>query len=92
MRCKQGDIAMIVYSKYSPECLGDIVRCVRFEPGPDGLPAWRIDRKLHNGKQVGPSLKVEGDWWGDETLRPIRGRLGEDEMLRIAGKPVTVEV
>ncbi len=92
MNCKQGDLAMIVYSKCSPELIGSIVRCVRFEPGPTGKPAWRIDRKLHSGKQVRPGLTVEGDWWEDSTLRPIRDQPGEDETLTWAPVPSTVEL
>ena len=88
MNCKQGDLAIIVRSFAGNE--GKIVRCLKFIPS----MKWR--------QKNGPPL-VFDSWetdfttagWGgdvhnkiqDRQLRPIRPTDGEDEMLRIAGKP-----
>ncbi len=84
MNCKPGDLAMIVRSWAGNE--GRIVRCVRFA----GVllwndlgrqPTWAIDPAILNadGELVQECM--------DCQLRPIRDNDGEDEMLRIAGKP-----
>lgn len=87
LNCKPGDLAVIVRSLHRPNCLGKVVKCVRFDPGPKGEPAWRIDRA------VGPVLMVDGigrrgDWWYDKCLRPIRDNDGEDETLQWAPRKV----
>lgn len=89
MRCKVGDLAMVVKS-IGGRNLGKIVRCVRWDgqkwfSNPDG------SRVLDHSWFMGESLTA---WDGtqvavvaDENLKPIRDEDGEDEMLRIAGKP-----
>ena len=89
MNCKQGDWAIVVHSVAGNE--GKIVRCVRLVGnelwvGPDGIAelsaTWELDRHLRN---------FGGDLTNrcmDKQLRPIRDNDGEDEILRIAGRPV----
>ena len=78
MNCKQGDLAVIV--KVIPgigaeQYIGKIIRCERlFSP----LAWWLPD-------DFGCHLAVL-----DAHLRPIRDNDGEDEMVRIAGKPEQV--
>lgn len=73
MRCKVGDLAVIVRASY-PENVGLFVAVV--EPVPDWTPAgWFVDGG-------GP-----GNCCYDHDLRPIRDQPGEDEMIRIAGLP-----
>lgn len=86
MNCKQGDLAIHVggYSGIKSRNAGKIVRCVRFlgeVPRWQGL-RWEIEGGLIysvGGKRVNHA--------DDKYLRPIRDNPGEDEMLRIAGKP-----
>ena len=88
MNCKQGDLAIIVRSWAGNE--GKIVRCVKFIPlvvwiNPDGSadrePGWIADVTTIN------CAGMPGNKFMDSQLRPIRDQDGEDEMLRIAGKP-----
>jgi hypothetical protein len=89
MNCKPGDLAIVV----SPRAknAGKIGRCVSRYDGPwlDGEgPGWVLDGTVlyrHDGTRK--RINVIMDKW----LRPIRDNDGEDEMLRIAGKPREVE-
>ena len=87
MNCKKGDLAVIVRSDAGNE--GKIVRCLRYEPWfsqrvgepPRWIESWLIDKPLFG-------------WAGDVThhiedykLRPLRDSDGEDEVLRLVGKP-----
>jgi hypothetical protein len=85
MNCKQGDLAIIVEGLQA----GNIVRCVSRYDGPWAgvpyAPGWIVDRHLIN--RCGRFQNAVGDC----ALRPIRDNDGEDEMLRIAGKPREVE-
>lgn len=92
MNCKQGDLAIIVKSMAGNE--GKIVRCLKFVPAQDfstpdqkivKMDAWEVDSVLV-------------DWVGEKTstipdhfLKPIRDNDGEDEMLRLVGKPEQLE-
>ena len=83
MNCKQGDLAIVVRSSASNE--GAIVLCVRLLPaGAEGWSRlgqrWQIDRALAGCN--GPVISVPDAW-----LRPLRDSEGEDEMLRLVGKP-----
>ena len=85
MRCKVGDLAVIVRSRAGNE--GLIVTCLEFLPRhpwwgePYNADAWRIDRSLKT--LFGESHHfVRADW-----LRPIRDQPGTDETLTWAGKP-----
>lgn len=86
MRCKQGDLAIIVKSYAGNE--GKIVRCVKFigdrsKVYPDGLTrieknCWEIDTHLNTINKGSLSVEV-----GDNRLRPIRDSDKQDEMLSI---------
>lgn len=92
MNCKQGDLAIVVRSVAGNA--GKIVRCEKFVPnlklvGRDGRtgsgPGWAIDPPLPgwSGRLTYRAF--------DSALRPIRDSDGEDEILRIAGKPTVKE-
>lgn len=80
MNCKPGDLAIIVGSRSNPECNGIIVMIDRYA----GDKCWYVRGKLieEYARIHGLGLKLF-----DARLRPIRDNPGEDEMLRIAGKP-----
>ena len=90
MNCKPGDLAVIVRSIHGN--LGKIVRCLRFlghQEFDDGIfcdDAWLVEGRFDEVCFV--SRRRGGDATiSDSDLRPIRDQPGEDEMLRIAGKP-----
>lgn len=75
MNCKQGDLAVvanITWPDVTPY-LGRIVRCIYL----DDMGGWFTEPELEKGRSI-----------FDGALRPIRDNDGEDEILRIAGKPV----
>jgi hypothetical protein len=90
LRCKTGDLARILWSRHS-ELIDSFVTVCEFlgtyEQGQIGLargrpfvavfpgPLWAVEHRL--GVLV----------FRDQSLQPIRDQPGEDEMLRIAGKP-----
>jgi hypothetical protein len=90
MNCKQGDLAVFVRSEAGNE--GVIVRCLRLATTkeladnlfPVDVPRWVVDRGINT--TWGRFLPFASD----KSLRPIRPGDGEDEMLRIAGKPQDV--
>lgn len=88
MNCKQGDLAIIVESMAGNE--GKIVRCVEFF----GTATYRIRREVPNNWLIEPKIPGLGGEMcrmvDDASLRPIRDQDGEDEMLRIAGKPMGI--
>lgn len=98
MNCKPGDIARIVCPQPQLAELRD--RIVRVTEPCDiaGEPGWVL-AKRENFVMVGTGIStitdekfgigtpVYVDRLQDKYLRPIRGVDGEDEMLRIAGKP-----
>lgn len=78
MNCKQGDLAIVIRSVRGNE--GKIVRCV----SPlKIIEAWTVEPDF-NPEVLG--IPTFPDAW----LRPIRDQDGEDEMLRIAGKPMGI--
>lgn len=88
MNCKPGDLAIVVKSWAGNE--GKVVTCIRLatfaelqktEMDPSLGPLWLVD-KLLNGTFGEPEPYVF-----DCQLKPIRPNDGEDEMIRIAGKP-----
>jgi hypothetical protein len=92
MNCKQGDLAIIVKSTAGNE--GKIVRCLKFVPAqkfytPDKKivqwDAWEVDSAFISWNGTKTSIAP------DRMLKPIRDNDGEDEMLRIAGKPKQLE-
>jgi hypothetical protein len=89
MNCRPGDLAIVVGGTHSSDVVGRIVRCVRWQPW-RGVDAWIVEPRLREDRVEGHETIV-GDWVRDVCLRPIRDNDGEDEMLRIAGKPREVE-
>jgi hypothetical protein len=84
LNCKKGDLAVIVRSEAGNE--GCVVQCVALlPPGAEGWaslgPRWLIDRPIMSSK--GPIHSV-----ADARLRPLRDGDGEDEVLRLVGRPV----
>ena len=88
MNCKPGDLAVIVRAdnKVDRPHIGKIVECIYWLPDEFG-GMWRTEPRLKvlrgpcKGREIG---------WHDGDLRPIRDNDGEDEMLRIVGKPQEV--
>jgi hypothetical protein len=82
MNCKPGDLAICVNS-YFREDIGKVVTIFRMSeylyPG-----CWESVERVKDAK--GNLI-----YWHDKHMRPIRDNDGEDEMLRIAGKPREVE-
>ena len=90
--CRPGDLARVIRSHAGNR--DKIVQCVRAIGPMRVLHAddtftveflWEIDRNLPN---IGGLL---GNVFPDSDLRPIRGQPGEDEILRIAGRPMGIE-
>ena len=84
MNCKQGDVAVIVRSVAGNE--GKVVRCLELHPTPyaaqDGAgPRWVTDPPI-----IGCAGWIDAVL--DANMRPLRGQEGEDEVLRLAGRPV----
>lgn len=92
LNCKQDDIARIIRSEAGNR--DKIVTCVR-AVGPMRVLwpddrwtdeyMWEIDRELP--RMDGRTTKI----LPDSCLRPIRDEPGEDQMLRIAGRPREIE-
>lgn len=86
MNCKPGDLAVVVRSYAGQE--GKIVTCIEyvgrvvFDNGASHPDCWKVDPPLYVAKDRRKAHIV-----ADSCLRPIRGNDGEDEMLRIVGKP-----
>lgn len=82
MNCKQGDLAIVIRGA----AVGAIVRCIERYDGPwlefAFEPGWRLDKALPTLCGITHPYRV------DAYLRPIRDNDGEDEMIRIAGRPV----
>ena len=81
LNCKQGDLAVVVRSMAGNE--GKIVRCLALTVYGAGLgygPRWLTEPVLL-GCYGEPQAPL------DACLRPLRDGEGEDEMLRIAGRP-----
>ena len=82
MNCKKGDLAFVVRKGNE----GLIVRCLSRFDGP-----WK-ESKYCRGWWVDPPVPNDlGEVWpkiADKNLRPIRDSDGEDEMLRLVGRPV----
>lgn len=86
MNCKPGDLVRHIggtLGSKSPN-LGKIFRVVRLSDylNTSSGPVWETDG----------TLIASPDGWApfadDEFLRPIRDNDGEDEILRIAGRPI----
>lgn len=83
MNCKPGDLAIIVRGSFAlAQHVGKIVCCSQLDNS-RGFPVWRFDPPLIHSD----GLEI---LYIDSGLRPIRYNPGEDEMLRIVGKPTEV--
>jgi hypothetical protein len=91
LNCKQGDFAVIVRSVARNE--GKIVRCLHLH----NSETHDADGKYLYDRVGGPRWVIEGDvrsregyrlfTLADAALRPLRDSDGEDEVLRLVGKP-----
>lgn len=93
MNCKPGDLAVVVRGSVG---LGAVVRCIRilgkFAPSERiSIPGLGSFCSVAGG-QVWEIEHSQFAVASDDCLRPIRDNDGEDEMLRIVGKPQPVEV
>lgn len=97
MNCKPGDLAIVVRS-IGGRNLGVVVTCVRLATSSEVAaarlrtwerPVWRVDRNIHIVYNTG-DVEMH-PFVADSRLRPIRDNNGEDEVLRIAGRPREVE-
>ena len=95
MNCKQGDLAVIVRS--SSGNVGRIVVCLNIASTGElcrtfgssmysYAPIWRIDVAVHWRGSVSGCIEVP--FITDKAIRPLRDSDGEDEMLRLVGRPV----
>ena len=91
MNCKKGDLAIVVSSLAGNE--GRIVRCLEFI----GMMFWLHGEELRRNAtwridvELPPFDGKHNDMIEDYKLRPLRDNDGEDEMLRIAGKPQDIK-
>lgn len=86
MRCKPGDLAVIVRSDDGNE--GRILEVVRASDRRDDGEFWWICKAMQ--PIIGMNRRIAAGelmFAADCALRPLRDADGEDEMLRIAGKP-----
>ena len=86
MRCKPGDLAVIVGTTEAGSFLrGRVVEVL----SPAGGEFWnvRLQRDIYN--PLNGDFGAEGEAW-DGALRPIRDSDEEDEMLQLAGRPAGV--
>lgn len=96
MNCKQGDLAVIVYSPSNPLNIGRFVRCIQLVPErgsvdgrhwyvPVGTVTWLVET---DGSPItwGPHGYVQRRAYADHCLRPIRDNDGEDQTLTWAPK------
>ena len=99
MNCKPGDLAIVVRSVAGNE--GKIVRCLAVIPTGTLLKGyttagigWLTDIPLNQCLENRNGTYVRADYLPfalHSFLSPIRDQDGEDEMIRIAGKPKTKE-
>lgn len=91
LNCRQGEIAIVVRSTSGNE--GRVLTCLslasREEVMEEGFmqgdwlgAVWKTDTRLADNWGYGTTL------YPDARLRPIRDSEGEDEVLRLVGKPV----
>lgn len=93
MNCKPGDLAVVVYCPPMRSAIGAVVECVSLHSksvvcGDIYENVWELRWGDKNCRELTGYRN-----WGcpDAWLRPIRDSDGEDEMLRIAGKPQECE-
>ena len=84
MRCKVGDLALIVRADNDPEFLWRIVTVVALRVAMGDL-AWQVSPAHYWADENGQSFEV---MWDDRDLFPLRGEGEPEEMLRLAGQPI----
>lgn len=93
LNCKEGDLATLVRSAKGNE--GKIVRCVRFygrggfKCGASFEDVWIVESPFGmpdaKARANGGDAAISDSW-----LRPLRDSDGEDEVLRLVGRPLGV--
>ena len=68
MKCKVGDLAMIIWADNDPGCVGRVVRVVALRIVM-GDPAWQVDPPVFWKDTTGRTFEV---MWDDRDLRPLR--------------------
>jgi hypothetical protein len=99
MNCKLGDLAIVVWAPAGASiAAGSLVKAVELLHGDICLyigdtgstysasDAWRVEYRGSLESPYGRPWAVP-----DSRLRPIRDQPGEDEILRIAGKPINTK-
>jgi hypothetical protein len=86
MNCKQGDLAVIVRSMAGNE--GKLVEVLRQSVAYG--PGWWTVRSMSGPCRNHLGVYSQEGQIEDSRLRPLRDNDGEDEILRIAGKPQEV--
>ncbi len=90
MNCKPGDLAVVVWGP-SVGAIVNVLESATSDENPEPcwlcvclqfMDAWNYE--VDGYSRIGPGDNVIAE---DQALRPLRGDEGEDEMLRIAGKP-----
>jgi hypothetical protein len=84
MKCKVGDVVQIMRADNDPGCAGRVVRVVALRIAMGEL-AWQVDPPVYWRDKHGTAFEV---MWDDRDLRPLRDSDGEDEVLRLVGRPV----
>lgn len=100
LRCKPGDLAIVTGSQLNN---GKIVTCVQFlgaylkidgvlhGPHDTHTDFWEIDSELYWSNPDSPKTVYTGmTSIPDCQLTPIRSRPGQDEIIKIAGKPKSI--
>ena len=94
MRCKIGDLCVVVNSIY-PENIGKLIVIVKSSelPHRDWIVEYCSDftARWFNCKSTVYLRKGETTNKSDSDLRPIRDQEGDDEMIRIAGLPIKIK-
>lgn len=92
MNCKQGDLAVIVYSRAGNE--GKIVTCLKLHPPGYDLtdkehgPVWEVDRNdlIAVWAGTGAIASTNGNAIPDSFLRPIKPDETPDESIEAMDK------
>lgn len=90
MNCKPGDIAVIVQSTHGQH--GALLSVEKDSGRRDSGHHWWLVKALQTLRFSNGTICHAGDlgYAADANIRPLRDSDGEDEMLRIAGKPQEV--